>query len=124
MLASWCAEHSCWCHWLAAAGPLPDLAAQAPGQAPGSTSSGSSGSDSEQRQPGGSGGSGMRFPAQCPQSDIRLFIGITSRCCTADVRLLADAYPLSLPHQNNRRGPPAAAARPSDLPVRSIPAAV
>ena len=34
-------------------------------------------------------GSAAKFPAWCPQSDVRLFIGITSRCASAEVNKLA-----------------------------------
>lgn len=69
--------------WRPAAGPVPIAVVPLTQQA--SRASGGGGSSEEQQLAGG-GGVAPPFPALCPQGDIRLFIGVTSRCCTAEVR--------------------------------------
>lgn len=78
------------------ADPLPGIA-QPEAATSGSTggSSGSSGSSVSAAQQGSGSQQGgaaapaapapPHFPVQCPQGEIRLFIGITSRCCTEEV---------------------------------------
>ncbi|KAI7842292.1 hypothetical protein COHA_003933 [Chlorella ohadii] len=44
------------------------------------------GGSSGQQQLGGSGGGEAGFAAQCPEGPIRLFIGVVSRCCTAEAQ--------------------------------------
>ena len=55
--------------------------------APASGASGSGSAGGEQQQQQENRAPPPYFPVQCPQGEVRLFIGIVSRCCTEEVRV-------------------------------------